>query len=97
MAGDAQYEAGAPLEHIMATTNKKSQNPVSGTGLGDPIPARIGERLQTRDSISPPRKPLSIMNGLMDLMVDGLAPAVKTQRRSYELIVSGPGPQEQPQ
>ena len=33
-----------------------------------------------------------MMAGLMDLMVDGLAPGVKKQRRAYELIVVGAGP-----
>ena len=41
---------------------------------------------------SAPKKLLSIMSGLMDLMVDGLAPTVKNQQRSYDLIVVGAGP-----
>jgi len=32
------------------------------------------------------------MNGLMDIMVDGLAPGVKQERRTYELVVVGAGP-----
>ena len=41
---------------------------------------------------SAPKKLLSIMSGLMDLMVDGLAPNVKGQQRFYDLIVVGAGP-----
>ena len=41
---------------------------------------------------SAPKKLLSIMSGLMDLMVDGLAPTVKNEQRSYDLIVVGAGP-----
>ena len=79
----------------MVTTNTNSTNSqiqASETAFGDLLPARSGERLQTQASLSAPRKLLSIMTGLMDLMVDGLAPGVKTQRRSYELIVVGAGP-----
>jgi thioredoxin reductase (NADPH) len=41
---------------------------------------------------SAPKKLLSIMGGLMDLMVDGLAPNVRTQQKFYDLIVVGAGP-----
>ena len=41
---------------------------------------------------SAPKKLLSIMSGLMDIMVDGLAPGVKQERRTYELVIVGAGP-----
>ncbi len=41
---------------------------------------------------SAPKKLLSIMSGLMDLMVDGLAPTAKNQQQFYDLIVVGAGP-----
>ena len=45
-----------------------------------------------RESHSAPRKLLSLGIGLMDMMVDGLVPVVKKERRSYDLIVVGAGP-----
>ena len=54
---------------------------------------RINEpRPEDRASQSAPKKFLSIMSGLMDLMVDGLAPTAKIEQRSYDLIVVGAGP-----
>ena len=41
---------------------------------------------------SAPKKLLSIMSGLMDIMVDGLAQGVKQERRTYELVIVGAGP-----
>lgn len=76
----------------MVTTNSNSQIQASETAFGDLIPAKSGERRQILATRSGPRKLLTIMTGLMDLMVDGLAPGAKTPRRSYELIVVGAGP-----
>ena len=63
----------------MATTDTKPHLRAS---------ARPGER----ESRSAPRKLLSLGIGLMDLMVDGLVPFVKKERRTYDLIVVGAGP-----
>ena len=76
----------------MVTTNRNSQIQASETTSGDVITAKSEQRDLTRTSRSAARKLLAMMSGLMDVMVDGLAPGVKTQRRSYDLIVVGGGP-----
>jgi len=76
----------------MVTTNSDPQFQASKTASGDLISTVSVKGDLPRTSVSAPRKLLSIMYGLMDLMVDGLAPGVKKQRRSYELIVVGAGP-----
>ena len=76
----------------MVTEKTNPQLQASKTVSGGLISAQSVEGDPPRAPLSAPRKLLSIMNGLMDFMVDGLAPGVKKQRRSYELIVVGAGP-----
>ena len=76
----------------MVTTNTNSQADSSKPASGDLTAKQSGEPKTKRTSRSAPRKLLAVMAGLMDLMVDGLAPGVKKQRRAYELIVVGAGP-----
>jgi len=76
----------------MAAINTNSQFRASKAASSDVTTAQSEERDLTRTSLSAPRKLLAMMSGLMDIMVDGLAPGVKKQRRSYELIVVGAGP-----
>ena len=47
---------------------------------------------EERESRSVPRKILTLVSGLMDLMAEGLDPGVKKQWRNYDLIVVGAGP-----
>ena len=76
----------------MVATNTNSQTNSSKPASGGLISERSGEPKPRRTSRSAPRKLLAVMAGLMDLMVDGLAPGVKRQRRAYESIVVGAGP-----
>lgn len=76
----------------MVTINTKSKFHASKTDSGDLVSGQTRERDATGSSPSAPRKLLSIMTGLMDLMVDGLAPGVNTKRQTYDLIVVGAGP-----
>lgn len=75
----------------MDTTKTYSQiqalEPASDT-LRSAQPKQIDSTPRSR---SAPRKALAVINGLMDLMVDGLAPGVRRKQRSYELIVVGAG------
>ena len=82
----------APVQNLaMVAINTNSQFQASKTASGDVITAQSEERAPTRTSPSAPRKLLTMMSGLMDLMVEGLAPGVIKQRRAYELIVVGAG------
>ena len=72
----------------MATTNTAPRLRASDSASGNVVIAQPEER----ESHSAPKKLLSIITGLMDIMVDGLVPVAAKQHRSYDLIVVGAGP-----
>lgn len=72
--------------------NENSRSPAPKIDSGDSATPGLKKRGPAKGSRSAPKKILSVMSGLMDLMVEGLAPGAKRQRRSYELIVVGAGP-----
>ena len=76
----------------MAANTTDSHFLASRTPSGDMITVQSEKRDLTRTSLSAPKKLLGLMSGLMDILVEGLAPGVKPQRRSYDLIVVGAGP-----
>jgi len=76
----------------MVKHNTDSGVLASGPVSGAVIKERSAERAPSQSHRSAPRKLLSIMGSLMDIMVDGLAPGVKNQRRTYQLIVVGAAP-----
>ena len=77
---------------MTATKTKYPQNQGSKPVSSDRVPPQSEELGKATAPDSFPKRFLSLMNGLMGLMVDGLAPAVERPRRSYELIVVGAGP-----